>query len=62
MSTIKKTTYYCITFSAAMHGETRAVTEVKNAPEICLKTSTCTSFVFNVKLDMMAPINSKTQK
>jgi len=45
-----------------MHGETRAVTEVKNAPEICLKTSTSTSFVFNVTLDMTAPINSKKQK
>ena len=49
-------------FGAAMHGETRAVTEVKNAPEICLKTSTSTSFVFNVTLDMTAPINSKKQK
>jgi len=32
-----------------------------NAPERCLKTSTSTGLVFNVTLDMMAPINSKKQ-
>jgi len=41
--------------------QTIAVKEVTNAPERCLKTSTSTCLVFNVTLDMMAPINSKKQ-
>ena len=40
---------------------TIAGTEMTNAPERCLKTSTSTCLVFNVTLDMMAPINSKKQ-
>jgi len=41
---------------------TRAVIEVTDAHEICQKTSTSTCLVFNVTLDMMAPINSKKQQ
>jgi len=37
---------------------TRAVTEVTNVPERCLMTSTSTCLVFNVTLDMVAPIKS----
>ena len=40
---------------------TKAVTEVTNSSERGLKTSTSTCLVFNMTIDMMAPINNKKQ-